>query len=128
MSHRNKPIRSQSNDHHLNWEKRQWNMFGFARRIRNHPGMIVHGLYIPTHNRLHQEIPPIAPPSALLGGIALSHLMSLNIEDGREGAIIQADYLWQVARQDSELGDEAYRYAQHLDWQIDFLGLGKEAA
>jgi hypothetical protein len=54
--------------------------------------------------------------------------MSLEIDDGREGAIIQADYLWGIAQQDSELGDEAYKYAQHLEWQIDFLGLGKEAA
>jgi hypothetical protein len=120
--------RIQYNDHHLNWEKRQWRMFGFARRIREHPGMIVHGLYIPTHNRLHQEIPPIAPPSALLGGISLTHLMSIDVDDGRDGAILQADYLWKIAQQDTELGDEAYKYAQHLDWQIEFLGLGKEAA
>lgn len=90
--------------------------------------MIVHGLYIPTHNRLHQEIGPIKPPSRLLANVALNHLLSLDVTDGREGAILQADYLWQVARQDSELGNEAYAYAQHLDWQIEFLGLGKEAA
>lgn len=120
--------RHQYNAHHLNWNKREWAMLGFARRIREHPGMIVHDLYIPTHNRLHQEIGPIKPPSALLGGIALSHLNSVDISDGREGAIIQADYLWKIAQQDSELGDEAYKYAQHLEWQIEFLGLGKEAA
>lgn len=127
MSGRNSR-RPQYNDHHLNWEKRQWNMMGFARRIRQHPGMIVHGLYIPTHNRLHQEIPPIKPPSQVLANIALNHLMSLDVSDGREGAILQADYLWHLAGQDTDLGGEAYNYAQHLDWQIDFLGLGREAA
>lgn len=127
MAH-SRPNRRTTNDHHLNWEKRQWTMQGFTRRIREHPGMIVHGLYIPTHNRLHQEIGPIKPPSRLLANVALNHLLSLDVTDGREGAILQADYLWQVARQDSELGNEAYAYAQHLDWQIEFLGLGKEAA
>jgi hypothetical protein len=90
--------------------------------------MIIHGLYIPTHNRLHQEIPPIKPPSQQLGQLAISHLRGLDVTDGREGAIVQADYLWHLASQDDEVGDEAYQYAQHLEWQIDFLGLGKEAA
>lgn len=127
MSGRNSH-RQQFNDHHLNWNKREWMMYDFARRIRQHPGMIVHGLYIPTHNRLHQEIPPIAPPSKLLATVALTHLVACEVTDGREGAILQANYLWHLAGQDTPLGDEAYKYAQHLDWQIDFLGLGKEAA
>jgi len=127
MAH-SRPNRRQTNDHHMFWEKRQWAMQGFTRRIREHPGMIVHGLYIPTHNRLHQEIGPIKPPSQLLANVALNHLRSLDVTDGREGAILQADYLWGVAEQDSELGDEAYKYAQHLEWQIEFLQLGKEAA
>jgi hypothetical protein len=90
--------------------------------------MIVHNLYIPTHNRLHQEIGPIDPPTRNLAVVALTHLMSLDVEDGREGAIIQANYLWHLAQQDTELGDEAYKQATHLDYQIEFLNLGKEVA
>lgn len=125
---RSRPNRRIENDHHLNWNKRQWTMDSFTRRIREHPGMIVHGLYVPTHNRLHSEIGPINPPSRDLAIIALTHLISLDITDGREGAIIQADYLWHLAQQDTEIGDEAYKQATHLDYQIEFLGLGKEAA
>lgn len=121
-------MKYQYNDHHVNWEKRQWQMHDFARRIREHPGMIIHGLYIPTHNRLHQEIGPIKPPSRRLGLAALSHLRTLDVDDGREGVLLQKDYLWRLAEQDSELGDEAYHYAQHLEWQAEFLGLGREAA
>lgn len=120
-----RPIAEQYNDHHLNFARREWVLNEFARKIRQHPGMIVHGLHVPKHNRLHQEIPPISPPSRLLATVALTHLNACNVKDGREGAVLQANYLWHLAGQDTELGDEAYKYAQHLDWQIDFLGLDR---
>ena len=125
MANRNKLI---DNNHHALWPKRQWVASGITRLIREHPGLIVHRLYIPTHNRLHQEIPPIKPMSAELGKLALQNIRQTDIEDGREGLPYQADYLWHLASQPDEIGDEAYIYAQHLEWQIDFLGLGKEAA
>lgn len=121
-------MRQQYNDHHLNYNRRDWTMHRIARKIREHPGMIVHKLYIPTHNRLHQEIGPIKPPSEELGLIVLSHLRQLDISDGREGALLHADHLWELSKEDSELGDEAYKYARHMEDQIEFLQLGKEVA
>jgi hypothetical protein len=127
MSGRNSH-RPQFNDHHFWWNRREFVLQQATRRMRENPGSIIHGLHIAVHNRLHDEIGPIKPPSQLLANIALNHILAINVNDGREGALLQADYLWKIAQQDSELGDEAYKYAQHLEWQIDFLELGKEAA
>ena len=127
MSGRNSH-RVQFNDHHGWYNRKDFCYEEVTRKMREHPGSIIHGLHIAVHNRLHREIGPVVPPSRLLANIALNHLRSIDVSDGREGFILQADYLWGIAQQDTELGDEAYRLATHLDHQIQFLGLGKEAA
>jgi hypothetical protein len=111
----------------MNWEKRYWMQDGIARRIREHPGMIIR-LPISLHNELHQEIRPIVPMSRGLGVIALSHLHSLDSDDARYVAPIQADYLWYMAEADTQLGHEAFKYADHLEQQISFLDLRKPNA
>jgi len=121
-------MKNNFNRHHTQWSKREWSRESYSRKLREHPGMII-PLYIPTHNSLHREIPPISPPFRTLGLIALAHLQSMDIVDPYYVIPSQADYLWQLAeRQNGQIGDEAGKYAQHLEWQIEFLGLRQEAA
>lgn len=110
------------NRHHMNWEKRHWMRDGIAKRIREHPGMIIK-LPIQQHNELHREIRPLMPMSRELGVIALAHLHALDSDDAHFTAPIQADYLWYMAEADTQLGHEAFKYADHLEQQIAFIGL-----
>lgn len=112
------------NRHHLNWCKNAWYRDGIAKRIREHPGMII-PLPIQLHRELHQEIKPILPPKRMLGTVALSHLHGVGSTDPGFVIPLQADYLWHIAELDTELGHEAFKYADHLEQQISFLGLRK---
>ncbi len=115
------------NRHHMAWCKNAWYKEPIAKRLREHPAMIIR-LPIGLHNELHQEIRPIPPMSRDLGLIALSHLHSLDSGDARYVAPIQADYLWYMAEADTQLGHEAFKYADHLEQQISFLNLRKPNA
>jgi hypothetical protein len=110
------------NKHHLNWCKNQWYREPIAKRIREHPSMII-PMRIQDHNELHREIRPIQPMSRELGLIALAHLHAIDSTDARFTAPIQADYLWYMAEADTQLGHEAFKYADHLEQQIAFIGL-----
>lgn len=121
-------MKTNINKHHLCFERKAWEREQFSRKIRQHPGMII-PLYIPTHNALHREIGPIQPPYRTLGLVALAHLYSLDSTDPYYVIPTQADYLWSLTeKENGQLGDEAYKYAIHLEDQIQFLGLRQEAA
>lgn len=115
------------NKHHTSWCKNQWYKDGVSKRIREHPGMII-PLPIPLHNELHREIRPIAPPIRDLGLVALSHLQALGSTDPKFVLPLQADYLWYIAEADTQIGHEAFKYADHLEQQLAFLGLRTETA
>lgn len=120
--------RDRFDNHHGQWDARRWRMEAFTRRIREHPGMILHGVWRPTHEKAHREIPPVQPPGRTLAILALSHLNGLSVRDGREGFVLQADFLWHLSNEDSEFGNEAYIQAQHLEHQIEFFGLRSDVA
>ena len=76
-------------------------------------------MYVPVHNELHHYIRPIEPPAANVARIILS---SLNGVPARYDALETAKSLVQ------ELWDtEASEYAEHLDKQIPFMELSKNA-
>lgn len=122
MSRNGNRNRLTENNHHLNWCKNDWYRNPIAKRIREHPGMIIR-LPIQLHNELHSEIQPIKPMSRELGVIALAHLHALDSDDAPFVVPIQADYLWYMAEADTQLGHEAFKYADHLEQQLAFLGL-----
>jgi hypothetical protein len=115
------------NKHHLNWCRSQWYRDGISKRIREHPGMII-PMRIEDHNALHKEIQPIKPPFRDLGVIALAHLHALDSTDPKFVIPLQADYLWYMAEADTQLGHEAFKYADHLEQQIAFIGLRRARA
>lgn len=120
MSRNGNRNRLTENRHHTQWEKRQWWRDSVTRRMREHPGMIIK-LPIDVHNELHQEIRPIAPPHHTLGLIALAHLRAIDSIDPYIVIPKQTDYLWRLADRDSQVGHEAFKYADHLEQQIAFL-------
>ena len=112
------------NDHHLQWNRAEWMSQRIAKKIRQHPGMILHNVYIPTHRSLHREIQPIQIPSHTLAIVRLAHLNTIDLKDARTAAPVHADFLWRLAEMGpGRLGDESALYAQHLEDQIEFLGL-----
>mgnify|MGYP000405514754 CR=1 FL=1 len=115
-------------NHHGCYDRASWRLLEFTRRIREHPGMILHGIERPIHVGAHKEIGPVAPPGRTLAIIALAHLNALGVQDGREGFVLQADFLWYLSNEDTRLGEEAYMQANHLEQQIEYFGLRKAAA
>ena len=110
------------NNHHFRWNRAWWESEHYARRIRQFGGMILRLPIVP-HNELHEEIPPIKPPYRNLGLIELNHLHSLETVDPLVVIPWHADFLWQLAEEDSRIGHEAFKQADHLEQQIAFLGL-----
>ena len=79
-------------------------------------------LPIPVHNELHAEIPPMRPPHLVLARVILASLAS---QEGTAYEVVPAttNFLWDLAEADNQLGHESYRWALHLEEQMQFLGM-----
>jgi hypothetical protein len=85
-------------------------------------------LPIKLHDELHHEIKPVTPPYRTLGIVALGHLNGLESADPLRVVTWHADFLWSLAEADTRMGHEALKQAEHLEKQIEFLGLRHEIA
>lgn len=110
-----------NNKHHFNWCAREWRRDSLARRIREHPGMIL-PIKITIHDALHREIPPIQPPHRDLARLVLSNLLSVeNNNDPLINLANQSHFLLTLAEEDSRIGDEAFRLGSHYLDQLMFI-------
>lgn len=112
-----------TNKHHLRFERAHWVYQEFSRKVRQHPGMILHNVSIEEHRGLHKEVQGIRPVTKTLAIISLSHLMSMNTQDARQAAVPHADFLAYIGEDDTKLGEEARAHADHLNQQIDYFNL-----
>jgi len=109
------------NRHHFNWCAREWRRDSLARRIREHPGMIL-PMRITVHDSLHKEIQPIRPPYQPLARLVLSNLLSVeNNNDPLINLANQSHFLLNLAEEDSRIGDEAFRLGSHYLDQLMFI-------
>jgi hypothetical protein len=110
------------NKHHTRWVRREWLMSSVTRKIREHPGMII-PLLKAEHNELHREIEPVRPPYRTLALVELAHLQSFGSNTPELVIPSHAQYLAHIGEFDSKLGEEARIQADHLQQQIEFLGI-----
>jgi hypothetical protein len=110
----------ETNKHHFNWVKREWERDSLARRIRNHPGMII-PLDVMVHRDLHNNIEGIRPPIRSLANLMIQNLFQMGQQEPLIALANQTSFLLNLAEDNGRLGDDAYRVADQYLEQQQFL-------
>jgi len=106
------------NRHHLLYPKRQYR--GLQKELRQHPGLVIPGVWIPIHKQLHAELLPPPKPSHDLTTDLLNNLNNRSLTAPLDGLKYTVEHLTNIEREDTQ------KLATHLLKQLGYLVLGVE--